>query len=125
MEAMAAGRPVLCLDLAGPAEIVAHNAGVKVRAISPEQAVTDLARALSRLAMDDSFRQSLADCGRHTVCEQFSWVQKRQRVLAYYEQTVGTAQHREQAIDAKASVAAFPALGSEVADEPGAVGEGP
>jgi glycosyltransferase involved in cell wall biosynthesis len=41
LEAMAAGRPVICLDLGGPASQVTEETGRKIPAISPEQAGSD------------------------------------------------------------------------------------
>ncbi len=45
LEAMAAGRPVVCLDLGGPALQVASRTGIKVAAIEPRQTVRDLSSA--------------------------------------------------------------------------------
>ena len=56
LEAMAVGKPVICLDLAGASEVVTSETGIKVPAISPEQTVRDLARAMSRLAEDPELR---------------------------------------------------------------------
>ena len=39
LEAMAAGKPVICLDLGGPAEQVTERTGVKVSRHNPQQAV--------------------------------------------------------------------------------------
>ena len=44
LETMAAGRPVVCLDLEGPGLQVTENAGIKVAAISPEQVTTESSR---------------------------------------------------------------------------------
>src|SRR5208337_4499961 len=52
LEAMAAGRPVVCLDLGGPALQVTEDTGIKVPATSPEQVVSDLATAFYKLASD-------------------------------------------------------------------------
>ena len=47
LEAMAAKRPVICLALGGPAVIVSEDSGIKVAAESPNQAVKDIAAAMS------------------------------------------------------------------------------
>jgi len=60
LEAMAAGRPVICLDLGGPALQVSEATGIKIPAISPPQVVADLASALKQLAGDPSRRHDLA-----------------------------------------------------------------
>ena len=73
LEAMAAGRPVVCLDLGGPGLMVTPETGIKVAAISPEQAVADLAAALETLAADPGRRAGLAAAGRRRVEEHFTW----------------------------------------------------
>jgi glycosyltransferase involved in cell wall biosynthesis len=76
LEAMAAGRPVICLDLGGPAVQVTDDTGIKVPATSPQQAVSDLAAAMMRLAQDPGLRFHLAQAGRERVAGQFDWEQK-------------------------------------------------
>lgn len=89
LEAMAAGRPVICLDLGGPALQVTSETGIKVPAISPEQAVHDLAEALERLASDPSLRTRMAQAARQRVREQFYWETKGEHLAAIYAQVVG------------------------------------
>ena len=50
LEAMAAGKPVICLDLGGPGEQVTRETGFKIPALDPDQAVKDMARAMAVLA---------------------------------------------------------------------------
>jgi glycosyltransferase involved in cell wall biosynthesis len=76
LEAMAAGRPVICLDLGGPALQVTKDTGIKVPAISPEQAVSDLAAAMTELAKDPDLRVRLGVAARQRVREHFDWDQK-------------------------------------------------
>jgi glycosyltransferase involved in cell wall biosynthesis len=76
LEAMAAGRPVICLDLGGPALQVTQETGIKVPAISPEQAVSDLAAAMTELAKDPDLRVRLGVAARQRVREHFDWDQK-------------------------------------------------
>jgi glycosyltransferase involved in cell wall biosynthesis len=73
LEAMAAGRPVVCLDLGGPALQVTEDTGIKVPAISPEQAVSDLADAFYKLASDPELRVRLSLGARKRVEEHFNW----------------------------------------------------
>jgi glycosyltransferase involved in cell wall biosynthesis len=76
LESMAAGRPVVCLDLGGPAVQVNEQTGIKVMAKSPEQAVGDIADALLRLGRDPELRVQLSLGGRQRVREVFSWNRK-------------------------------------------------
>jgi glycosyltransferase involved in cell wall biosynthesis len=85
---MAAGRAVICLDLGGPALQVTEKTGVKVPAISPEQAVQDLAVAMERLASDPGLRARMAQAGRERVREQFNWETKGNRLAALYDEIV-------------------------------------
>ena len=43
LEAMAMGKPVICLDLGGPATQVQKNTGFKIPAHTPTQVVSDMA----------------------------------------------------------------------------------
>jgi glycosyltransferase involved in cell wall biosynthesis len=83
-EAMAAGRPVICLDLGGPALQVTSNTGIKIPAIHPEQVVTDLSAALSELALDTPRLLSLGQRSRERVVKEFSWEQKGKELSSIY-----------------------------------------
>lgn len=86
LEAMAAGRPVICLDLGGPGLLVTPEAGIKVQAGEPDQVVADVAAAMTQLANDVSRRRQLGECGRRRVQETFSWRQKGRIIQKLYEQ---------------------------------------
>ncbi len=85
LEAMAAGRPVICLDLGGPALQVTAETGVKVPAITPEQAVIDLAQSLSLLAGDPALCARMGRAGRQRVNARFRWAEKGAFLTATYE----------------------------------------
>jgi glycosyltransferase involved in cell wall biosynthesis len=87
-EAMAAGVPVICLDLGGPAVLVTKETGVKIPAISPPQAVRDLAAALSQLAQDHVGRDRLGRAARQHVQENFNWNSKGERVNHLYSANI-------------------------------------
>jgi glycosyltransferase involved in cell wall biosynthesis len=84
VEAMAAGRAVICLDLGGPATQVTHETGIKVRADSPNQVVLDLSIAMIQLARDRVRRKCLGDGGRRRVQDCFSWDNKREWIANLY-----------------------------------------
>ena len=73
MEAMAAGRPVICLDLGGPAVQVTRETGFKIVADEPYQAVRDLAAAMIYLVKDPELRIGMGQAGRKLVNENYSW----------------------------------------------------
>ena len=85
---MAAGRPVLCLDVGGPALLVTEETGFKVPALSPEQVVTDLAEALRRLAQDPALRARLGKAARARVAEYFDWDKKGEWIREVYGEVV-------------------------------------
>jgi glycosyltransferase involved in cell wall biosynthesis len=76
LESMAAGRPVVCLDLGGPAEQVNEQTGIRIRAKSPEQAVADISEALVLLGRNPDLRARLSQGGRQRVREVFNWNRK-------------------------------------------------
>lgn len=86
VEAMAAGRPVVCLDLGGPGLQVTTETGIKVPANSPEQVVEDLATALFELAQDSIRRTRLGGAGRRRVQETFSWKAKGELMNQIYSE---------------------------------------
>jgi len=69
VEAMACGRPVVCLDAAGPGFLVEPEWGLKIAPRDPEQVVADLSAALRRLADDPDLRERLGRAGRRRVEE--------------------------------------------------------
>jgi glycosyltransferase involved in cell wall biosynthesis len=81
---MAAGKPVVCLDLGGPAEQVTERTGIKVVADNPEQAVSDLARAMTGLGTDPDLRHTMGEAGRQRVRDEYIWEKKGDRLDAFY-----------------------------------------
>lgn len=84
VEAMAVGRPVLCLDLGGPAVQVTSETGIKVAAHTPEQAVRDLALAMTLLAKDPELRQRMGQAGQERVSNYYSWQIKGEYLTKLY-----------------------------------------
>ncbi|MGH9704407.1 MAG: glycosyltransferase family 4 protein [Candidatus Acidiferrales bacterium] len=76
LEAMAAGRPVVCLDIGGPGLQVSPQTGFKVKAIAPDQAIADMAKAMEQLAADPELRERMGQAGRERVRELFAWDKK-------------------------------------------------
>lgn len=86
MEAMAAGRPVICLDLGGPALQVTKETGFKISAYNPEQTVLDLATAIACLAQNTELRLRMGNIARKLAKENFSWEVKGQILAQTYEE---------------------------------------
>lgn len=88
LEAMAAGCPVICLDLGGPALQVTEETGFKISAETPEQAIKDLALAMKTLAENPELRTQMAKAGQKRVQEEFSWEIKGQKLALLYEKII-------------------------------------
>lgn len=72
LEGMAARRPVICLDLGGPAVQVTASTGIKVSPHNPQQTVRELAQAMQLLANDSELRLAMGQAGHELVTEKFS-----------------------------------------------------
>lgn len=88
LEAMAAGRPVICLDLGGPALQVTRETGIKVPASTPDQAVAGVAAAMLRLAIDPLLRIRMGRASKRRVEEHFDWDRKGEALERVYARIV-------------------------------------
>jgi glycosyltransferase involved in cell wall biosynthesis len=84
IEAMAAARPVVCLDLGGLALQVDCENGIKVPARDPVQAVNDLSCALTRLADNVELRLELGRASQARVEREFNWTRKADDIQSMY-----------------------------------------
>ena len=84
LEGMAAGRPVVCLDLGGPGLQVTDDTGIKVKAGTRAQTVADLAKAFVALT-DVQLRMRLAKASRRRVEEHFDWAGKGESMNRIYQ----------------------------------------
>jgi glycosyltransferase involved in cell wall biosynthesis len=90
LEGMAAGRPILCLDLGGPGVQVTPETGIKVPAHTPEQAVKDLAYAMKRLALDADERTCMGLAGHQLVQSEYDWTMKGKDLVNLYQKVLMT-----------------------------------
>ena len=88
LEAMASGRPILCLDLGGPGETVTPDIGIKVPAHSPEQAVSGLAKAMIKLAENPELCLEMGKMGQQRIQELYSWEAKGRWLSEVYQDCV-------------------------------------
>ena len=63
IEAMALGKPVVCLDTGGPGMHITEECGIKILPGTPSQTEKDLANALKQLYLDENLRKSLGKAG--------------------------------------------------------------
>lgn len=88
VEAMSAGKPVVCLDTGGPGMHVTEECGVKIVPVSYQHAVGELADALERLYLDKELRLKLGAAARKKVEENYHWDRLGDRLIEIYRQVV-------------------------------------
>ena len=82
LEGMAAGRPVICLDIGGPAVQVDDATGIRIPADSPDQVIRDLSGAMKQLASNPKLRDTMGGAGQTRVGRYFVW---EQQAVALYD----------------------------------------
>ena len=73
MEAMAAGRPVICLDLGGPGSQVTSETGFKIKASTPAQSVRDMAIAMQEIAKNRDTIDLMSQAAKQRVSQNYDW----------------------------------------------------
>jgi glycosyltransferase involved in cell wall biosynthesis len=91
VEAMAAGKPVICMDLAGPGLHITEECGIKLPARSPGEVVELMAQALERLYQDKGLRERMGQAGRSRAERSYSWDRLGERLLKIYEEVLGVS----------------------------------
>jgi len=89
IEAMAASKPVICLDVGGPGLHITEQCGIKVAPLSPEQAVKNLARALGCLCQDRKLCLRMGRAARERAEQLYHWDRLGQRLLEIYQEALG------------------------------------
>lgn len=84
IEAMSAGKPVVCLDNGGPGTHITPDCGFKISPTTPASAVTGLAEILEALYENESLRDRLGANGRRRVENEYHWDKLGERLLEIY-----------------------------------------
>ncbi|MBE9004347.1 glycosyltransferase family 4 protein [Fortiea sp. LEGE XX443] len=92
IEAMAASRPVICLNLGGPAFQITEETGFRIASNTPEGAVQGLAEAIIRLAQDPELRIKMGQAGQKRVSELYRWDIKAKSLVQLYEDILACQQ---------------------------------
>lgn len=85
LEAMSKGLPVICLDWAGPAEMMEADCGVKIPVTTPEETIQAFADALVRLQNDPALRTRLGQRAAERTRIRFTWAAKRALLEKTYQ----------------------------------------
>lgn len=89
VEAMAAGKPVICMDIAGPGLHVTENCGIKVPPQTPGQTIKGIADALDRLYGDRELLSRMGIAARRRAEEAYVLDKLGDRLLGIYENVLG------------------------------------
>jgi glycosyltransferase involved in cell wall biosynthesis len=92
LEALAAGRPVICLDAGGPALQVTEECGFKAPVASEEQALSAMAGAMEKLYRNPELLGRMGVAARERARTHFNWARKGERMNALYESVCETGQ---------------------------------
>jgi len=85
-EAMAAGRPVICLDLGGPALQVTQDTGIKISVHSAQQIVQSLSEAMVYLAKHPDICAEMGTASQQRVRDTLSWSMKAREISNIYHE---------------------------------------
>jgi len=86
LEALGAGRPVICLDAGGPALQVTDECGFKAPVTSLEAALQSMTEAMTKLYHAPDLRLRMGAAARWRVRSHFHWAQKAEKMNALYHE---------------------------------------
>ncbi len=89
VEAMAAGKAVICMDLAGPGLHVTEECGIKIPAHSPHESIELMSQAVERLYQDRELCAKMGQAGRARAEEVYSWDHLGDQLRRIYEDVLG------------------------------------
>jgi glycosyltransferase involved in cell wall biosynthesis len=88
LEAMSRGLPVICLDWAGPGEMVDETSGLKIPVTDPAGTVKAMAAAFVRLRQDPALGKSLAAAAQKRALALFRWDEKYRILVTEYQRLI-------------------------------------
>jgi len=90
IEAMAAGKPIVCLDTGGPGMHIDDKSGFKVVPSSPKSAIHELASALGRLYNEKDLRNQMGQSARQRAQDFYHWDKLGEQLMEIYTETLET-----------------------------------
>ncbi|HVB33508.1 MAG TPA: glycosyltransferase [Patescibacteria group bacterium] len=94
IEAMAAGNPIVCVDLGGSGMHVRAECGVKVKPKTPEQVISDLSAALEMLYRHPELRRRMGSAARLRAERIYLWDVLAEVLLDVYQDAFGSRRER-------------------------------
>ena len=88
LEAMAAGRPVACLDIGGPASQTTPETGFAAPATNPTEAVAALAEFLEKINRDRALLAAMSVAARAHVQKNYTMREVNERMRRFYAEAV-------------------------------------
>jgi glycosyltransferase involved in cell wall biosynthesis len=88
LEAMAAGRPVACLDIGGPASQITPDTGFAAPATNPAEAVAALAGFLEKIDRDRMRLAAMSVAARAHVQQHFTMRRINETMRHFYAEAV-------------------------------------
>lgn len=85
LEAMSRGLPVVAVNWGGPADYLTHDTGILIYPESRNHMVTEIAKAIDRLASSVELREQYGRAAIKRVCEQFTWEEKASKIIEIYK----------------------------------------
>ena len=92
LEALAAGRPVICLDIGGPASQITPETGFAAPATTPEESIAAMTAFLEKLNRDRSRLEAMSVNARAHVQQKFTIGKFNEKMRRLYREAV--EQHR-------------------------------
>lgn len=92
VEAMALGKPVICLDRGGPGLLVDDTSGYRIKPTNPQQVISDLAEAMRRLVEEPDTYRELSEGARRRVESELTWEVKADALSRIYEEVLKARQ---------------------------------
>ncbi len=90
VEAMASGKPVICLDTAGPGFHIEPEWGIKLVPREPSLLVEDMAGALEKLYRDEDERLRIGRAALRRAEDYYLWDRLGDRMMGIYESALKT-----------------------------------
>ncbi len=96
-EALSFGLPVVCLDNAGPGELIGE-AGIKVSNESRSESINDLAKALNKIYMDPALKQKLSELALERHSALYTWSAKRNVINEAYNKALARSEEKNEVV---------------------------